>query len=64
MCATAACCPPAPNPAKGYWQAPQDLRIERAFVVAPVPGRYPLAPGVQVIPAWEIAQALGDVWAT
>ena len=54
----------APKPAKGFWQALQDLRIEQAYVVAPVPMRYPLAPGVQVIPAWETAQALGDEWTT
>ena len=54
----------APKPAKGFWQALQDLRIEQAYVVAPVTRRYPLAPGVQVIPAWEIAQLPGAEWAT
>ncbi len=41
----------APKPTKGFWQALQDLQIDRAYVVAPVLRRYPLAQGVDVIPA-------------
>lgn len=49
----------APKPAKGFWQALQDLAIERAFVVAPVPRRYPLAAGVEVLPVAEIGRVVG-----
>ena len=48
----------APKPARGFWQALQDLRIQRAYVVAPVPRRYPLAEGVEVLPVQE----LGALW--
>ncbi len=48
----------APKPARGFWQALQDLGIERAFVVAPVTRRYPLAPGVEALPLQE----LGVMW--
>ena len=44
----------APKPARGFWQALQDLGIERAFVVAPVTHRYPLAEGVEVLPLQEL----------
>ena len=44
----------APKPARGFWQALQDLGIERAFVVAPVTRRYPLAEGVEVLPLQEL----------
>lgn len=49
----------APKPARGFWQALRDLRIEQAYVVAPVARRYPLAEGVEVLPLQE----LGAVWA-
>ena len=45
----------APKPARGFWQALEDLAIERAFVVAPVPRRYALAEGVEVLPVGEVA---------
>ncbi len=48
----------APKPAKGFWQALKDLQISRAFVVAPVPRRYPLAEGVEVLPVQELATLL------
>ena len=44
----------APKPARGFWQALQDLGIERAFVVAPLTHRYPLAEGVEVLPLQEL----------
>ena len=44
----------APKPTKGFWQALQDLQVDRAYVVAPVTRRYPLAEGVQVIPVGEV----------
>jgi predicted AAA+ superfamily ATPase len=48
----------APKPAKGFWQAVQDLQIDRAFVVAPVARRYPLAKGVDVVPVWELRDVI------
>ena len=57
----------APKPTKGFWQALQDLQIDRAFVVAPVPRRYALAPGVEVIPVAavpEVVAALSGVGRT
>ena len=49
----------APKPTKGFWQALQDLQIDRAYVVAPVARRYPLAEGVDVIPVAALGPALG-----
>jgi uncharacterized protein len=48
----------APKPAKGFWLALQDLQIDRAYVIAPVSRRYPLAEGVQVLPLAELATLL------
>lgn len=39
----------APKPTKGFWQAIQDVGVERAYVVAPVENNYPLATNVEVI---------------
>ncbi len=51
----------SPKPSKGFWQALQDLAIQRAFVVAPVLRRYPLVPGVEVAPVWEIERIAAQV---
>jgi hypothetical protein len=48
----------APKPLKGFWQALQDLQLKTAWVVAPVPRRYPLAEGVDVVPVWDVAGLL------
>lgn len=48
----------APKPTKGFWQALQDLQVDRAYVVAPVLRRYPLAKRVEVIPVAEVAGLL------
>jgi len=40
----------APKPTRGFWQALDDLKIDHAYVVAPVARRYPLADGVEVVP--------------
>ncbi len=48
----------APKPSRGFWHAIDDLQLERAFVLAPVPRRYPLSERVDVLPVWEVAQAL------
>jgi predicted AAA+ superfamily ATPase len=45
----------APKPARGFWQALEDLQIDEAYIVAPVVRRYPLSEGVQVLPVWEVA---------
>lgn len=45
----------APKPTKGFWTALQDLHIDRAYVAAPVAMRYPLAPGVEVLPVQSLA---------
>jgi predicted AAA+ superfamily ATPase len=45
----------APQPAKGFWQALKDLKIDEACVVAPVARRFALAQGVDVLPVWELS---------
>ena len=40
----------SPKPGKGFWNACEDIGVERAYVVAPVTEPYPLAENVQVIP--------------
>lgn len=50
----------APAPAKGFWQAFSDLKLERAWVIAPVEAGYPLAPDVDVVPAAHLEQVLRD----
>ena len=48
----------APKPARGFWQALEDLQIDRAYVVAPVPRRYPLAERVEVMPVADVVALL------
>jgi uncharacterized protein len=48
----------APKPTKGFWLALQDLQIDRAYVIAPVSRRYPLAEGVEVLPLAELSTLL------
>ena len=45
----------SPKPTRGFWQALDDLQIDRAYVIAPVSRRYPLARTVEVIPVAEIS---------
>lgn len=40
----------APQVSKGFWQACEDLAVDRAFVVAPVREGWPLAQNVEVVP--------------
>jgi predicted AAA+ superfamily ATPase len=50
----------APRPTKGFWQALQDLGVDRALVVAPVTERFPLAANVEVVPLTDLrADTLG-----
>ncbi len=51
----------APKPSKGFWQSLQDLAITRAFVVAPVLRRYPLAPGVDVVPMSDLQMVVSEL---
>ena len=51
----------APKPSKGFWQSLQDLAINRAFVVAPVLRRYPLAPGVDVVPLSDLPSVVSEL---
>jgi hypothetical protein len=48
----------APKPTKGFWQALQDLQIDRAYVIAPVSRRYPLAERVEVVPVAQVTALL------
>jgi predicted AAA+ superfamily ATPase len=48
----------APKPGRGFWQSLQDLKIATAWVVAPVTRRYPLAPGVEVLPLHELGAVI------
>jgi len=43
---------------QGILQAPQDLQIDRAYVIAPVLHQYPLAEGVEVIPVGAVPTVL------
>lgn len=51
----------APIPAKGFWLAMNDLKLQQAYIVAPVESRYPLAPNVEVVPAIELANVLKTI---
>lgn len=44
----------APVPARGFWQSLDDLQVDRAYVVAPVLRRYPLAAQVEVVPVGAV----------
>ncbi len=48
----------SPAPTKGFWLAMNDLKLEQAYIVAPVENGYPLAPNVEVVPATELANVL------
>ena len=48
----------APKPARGFWQALQDVKPDRSFVVAPVERGYALAEGVRVVSLAELTPQL------
>lgn len=48
----------APSVSKGYWLAIDDLKVDRAYVVAPVERRFPLRGGAEVIPVRDIGEVL------
>ena len=49
----------APRVTKGFWSACTDLKLSRAYVVAPVSSSWPLTETAQVIPLHELARVLG-----
>lgn len=49
-----------PKPLRGFWQALQDLGIDRAAVVAPVARAYPLTEGVEVLPVTSVNEWLSE----
>ena len=51
----------APKPTKGFWQSLKDLKISRAFVIAPVMRSYPLAPGVDVVPLSDLQRVVSEI---
>ncbi len=44
----------APKVTKGFWQACEDVGVDRAFVLAPVRQGYPFAANVEVLPVHEL----------
>lgn len=48
----------APKPARGFWQALEDLGVQQAYVVAPVERAYRLAENVEVVPVDKLAAVL------
>ena len=48
----------APTVSKGYWLAIDDLKVDSAYVVAPVERRFPLRGGAEVIPVRDIGAVL------
>jgi predicted AAA+ superfamily ATPase len=51
----------APKLTKGFWSAMNDLKLDHAYLVAPVQSGYPLASNVDVIPAAELATLLFSI---
>lgn len=51
----------APAPAKGFWLAMNDLKLDHAYIIAPVESGYPLAPNVEVVPARVLAKVLSAI---
>jgi predicted AAA+ superfamily ATPase len=47
-----------PKPTKGFWNACQDLQVNRAYVVAPVPDAYPLDEKTWVVPVTDLSKHL------
>lgn len=51
----------APALSRGFWSAMNDLKLDQAYVVAPVEIGYPLAENVEVIPAIALPELLGGI---
>lgn len=39
---------------RGFWSALEDLRIDEAWVVAPIASAFPLGSGVQAVPLGDL----------
>lgn len=48
----------SPKPTRGFWQAIDDVRPDRAVIVAPVARRWPLAEGVEVVGVGDVVGLL------
>ena len=48
----------APRVSRGFWQAIEDLKLDAAYVVAPVTRGFPLAGGVEVVGVHQIPGVL------
>lgn len=48
----------APKLGKGFWSALSDLKLDRAYIIAPIDNGYPLANDVEVVPATELVNVL------
>ena len=48
----------APKVARGFWQACEDIGVDRAYVVAPVREGFAFAQNVDVLPAHELGKLL------
>ena len=48
----------APKVSKGFWQACEDVCVDKAYIVAPVRERYPFAEKVEVLPVLDLPEAL------
>jgi hypothetical protein len=46
----------APQPTKGFWQALEDIKPARSWIVAPVKESYPLRKDVEVVPIDRLDQ--------
>ncbi len=51
----------ASEPARGFWQAVGDLGITQDSLVALAVRRYQLAPRLELLPIWRIADAVGEL---
>ena len=52
----------APALSRGFWTGLEDLKPERAFVIAPVESGYPLADHVEVIAAHDLPQRISTLY--
>ena len=48
----------APKVSRGFWNALEDLRIDQAFIVAPVDEAYPYESNVEVLPVTDVAERI------
>jgi uncharacterized protein len=51
----------APALSKGFWSAMSDLKLDHAYVIAPVVNGYPLTTNVDVVPASALAKLLQEI---